>query len=227
MVLAKRSVLLQEVGQVAGDGMGAGAERDDFLEVLGLVLLIGNGSAVAVQLAGGRPPAGRVEAGDDAVNAVGGQEAVVDALSQAVGVDRGRRSSRRCPRCRRASEWRSCRTGGRGRSSRGSPANCFRRWRCRGGTHRRRSGRRSRAGILVQARPPFVARKGLVEGEVHVPALDHLAVFDFLAGVAEGGEGLVLGVIDQECCGRPGRGSWGGGIHPARFQRAFQSFQQI
>ena len=43
--------LLQEVGQVAGDGLGAGPQGDDPLEVLGLVLLVGDLAAVAVELA--------------------------------------------------------------------------------------------------------------------------------------------------------------------------------
>ena len=60
IVLAKRSVLLEEVGQVPGDGLGAGLQRDDPLEVGRLVLLVGNLPAVAVDVALAGPPAGRV-----------------------------------------------------------------------------------------------------------------------------------------------------------------------
>ena len=60
MVLAKRSVLLQELGQVAGDRLGAGPQRDDPLEVPGLVLLVRDLAAVAVELALARAPAGGV-----------------------------------------------------------------------------------------------------------------------------------------------------------------------
>ena len=52
--------LLQEVGEVRGDGLGAGPQRDDALEVLGLVLLVGDLAAVAVELALARAPAGGV-----------------------------------------------------------------------------------------------------------------------------------------------------------------------
>ena len=88
MVLAKRSVFLQEVGEVPGDRLGARAQRDDPLEVLRPILVVGNLAAVAVELALARPPAGGVPVGDDAMHAVGREEAVVDALPQAVGVDR-------------------------------------------------------------------------------------------------------------------------------------------
>ena len=80
--------LLEELGQVPGDGLGAGPQGDDALEVLGLVFLVGDVAAVAVQLVLARPPAGGVPLGDDPVHAVGGEEAVLDALAQAVLVDR-------------------------------------------------------------------------------------------------------------------------------------------
>ena len=78
---------LEEVGDAAGDGFGAGAEGDDPLEILGLVLLVGDLPPVAVQLAPARSPAERVVGRDDAVDAVGGEEAVLDALAQGIGVD--------------------------------------------------------------------------------------------------------------------------------------------
>ena len=80
--------LFQEIGEVAGDGFGAGSERDDALEVGRLIFVVGNLAAVAVEVAFARAPAGGIPFGDDAVNAIGGEEAVVDALAQAVGVDR-------------------------------------------------------------------------------------------------------------------------------------------
>ena len=73
---------------MAGDGLGAGAQGHDALEVLGLVFLVGDRAAVAVEVVRARPPAGGVPLGDDAVHAVGGEEAVLDALAQAVLVDR-------------------------------------------------------------------------------------------------------------------------------------------
>jgi hypothetical protein len=38
----------------------------------------------------------------------------------------------------------------------------------------------------------------LVDGEVHLPAFDGLAVLDLVPRVAEGGERLVLGIVDQD-----------------------------
>ena len=80
--------LLQKLGEMPGDRLGAGAQRNDPLEILGLVFVVGDLPAVAVEFVLARPPAGGVPVGDDAMHAVGRQEAVVDALPQAVGVNR-------------------------------------------------------------------------------------------------------------------------------------------
>src|SRR5262249_56986943 len=55
-------------------------------EVPGVVLIVGHLAAVAVPLAGRRPPAGCVEVGDDTMHAVGGEEAVLNALPKAVSI---------------------------------------------------------------------------------------------------------------------------------------------
>ena len=52
--------------------------------------------------------------------------------------------------------------------------------------------------LPVQPRPALVLGDGLVDGEVHLPALGRLAVLDLAAGVAERREDLVLGIIDQD-----------------------------
>ena len=62
-------------------------------------------------------------------------------------------------------------------------------------------------GVLpVEPGPALVLGEGLVDGEVHLAALDGFAL-DLVAGVPEGGEHLSLG-RPPGCCGRPGRGSW-------------------
>ncbi len=43
--------LLEEVGEVLGDGLGSGLQRDDPLEVLGVVIFVGDLPAVAVDVA--------------------------------------------------------------------------------------------------------------------------------------------------------------------------------
>ena len=52
------------------------------------VFVVGDRPAVAIKLVLARPPAGGVPFGDDAMHAIGREEAVVDALPQAVLVDR-------------------------------------------------------------------------------------------------------------------------------------------
>jgi hypothetical protein len=80
--------LPEEVGQVLSDRSRAGSQGDDAFEVLRLVLVVGNGPPVAVPVDHAGPPAGRIPFGDHTVDAVGSEEAVVDALPQAVLVDR-------------------------------------------------------------------------------------------------------------------------------------------
>ena len=55
------------------------------------------------------------------------------------------------------------------------------------------------AGVfLVEAGTVLVFGDGLIDREIHLAALDDLAVLDLVAGIAEGNEGLVLWVIDED-----------------------------
>src|SRR6185437_10522776 len=86
--LRKAIGLSEEVRQVSGDGFGAGAQRDDALEILGVILIIRNLTPEAVELALARPPAGGVIVGDHPVHAIGRKEAVRDPLRQRVSIER-------------------------------------------------------------------------------------------------------------------------------------------
>ena len=79
---------LQVARQVRRYCLGARAQRDHPLEILGLVLAVRNLPAMAVELPLRWPPACRVHVRDHPMHAVRGQKAVLDALLQAVGVDR-------------------------------------------------------------------------------------------------------------------------------------------
>ena len=88
MVLAKRSVFLRKFDQMPGDGFGSGQQRHDSLKVLCLILLVGNGAAVTVQVFLRRSPPGGIPFRDDPVDSVRRQKAVFDPLAEAVFVDR-------------------------------------------------------------------------------------------------------------------------------------------
>ena len=80
--------------------------------------------------------------------------------------------------------------------------------------------------LAVEARAALVLGDRLVDGEVHLAALDGLAACDLPAGVAERGEGLVLRVVDQDVAVgevEDARPAVLAGAVPARVQ----SFQQI
>ena len=67
-----------------GNGFGAGTQRDDLLEVLGVVVLVWDLAPEAVQLALARTPAGGVDARHHPMHPVRRQEPILDALLQAV-----------------------------------------------------------------------------------------------------------------------------------------------
>ena len=190
--------LVEEVGEVPGYGLGPSPERDDTLEVLGLVLVVGDRPAVAVQLILARSPAGGVPLGDHAVHAVGREEAVVDALPQAVLVNRvtevevgvavvvaqGR--------------------GGHAELKRGLEV-------FQNGAPRAVVTRAAAVALVHDHEIEEVGWKGpeqpgaslvlcerLVDREVHLAALDDFSGFDLAPGVAERCEDAVLGLVDED-----------------------------
>jgi hypothetical protein len=78
----------EEVGQMAGDRPGAARMGKIPLEIGRLVDPVGDLLATQVALARSRPIARGIDLGDHAMHTVRGQEAVIDALAQTVGVDR-------------------------------------------------------------------------------------------------------------------------------------------
>ena len=163
--------LAQELRQVLRDALGAGAEGDTFFEIVGVVLLIRDVAPVAVEFALARPPARRVPLGDDAVDAVGSEEAVVDSLPQAVGVDRIAeiavrvgvvlvlRSGRHSDLVRRLKIVQNL-----------APTAFVPRAAAVAFIHDDQVEEIRRV-LAVEAGPVFVLGDGLVDGEVHLPAL--------------------------------------------------------
>ena len=189
--------LLEERGQVLGDRLGAGLQRNDPLEVGRLVNLVGNLPAVAVDVALAGPPAGRVPLGDDPMHAVRGQEAVVDALPQAVGVDRVAEVAVGVDVVLPLRRGRHADLVGRLEVFQDFPPVAIVAGAAAVALIDHDQVEEVAGELLVEPRPPLVLGDGLVDGEVHLPAVAQLVFADLDAGVAEGGEGLVLGVIDQ------------------------------
>ena len=188
----------QVVGEVARHRLRAGAQRHHALEVGGRVLLVGDRVAVAVELALARAPAGGVPLGDNTVHTVRGEEAVVDALPQAVGVDRCAEVGVGIDvvlalRRRRHADL----VGGREVLEDLAPVALVL------GTaavtliddHEVEEVGRV---LAVEPGPSLVTGDRLVDGEVHLAALHHDATLDLVARVAERRELLILGVVDQD-----------------------------
>ncbi len=189
---------LEKIGQMAGDGLRAGAQGHAALEVGGGIDFVGDFAAVAVEVALAGAPTGGIPLGHDAMDAVGGEKAVVDALAEAVGIDGVAEI-----------EVGVAVVGAQGRGGHaelagggevfedfapvgfvlGGAAMAF--------VH---DDEIEEVGFefLVEAGAALVLGDGLVSGEVEFAAVDDPAAFDAVAGVAEGGEHLVLGIIDEE-----------------------------
>lgn len=132
------------------------------------------------------------------VDTVRGQEAVVDALPQAVGVERVAEVAVRVPVV--LAEWRGghAQLVGEMEVLQDFPPAAF-----VAGTAAMTLVDDDQVeeigGIFPeQAETSFIFGDGLVDRKVHLPARADLAVFDFPAGLAEGREGLVLGIVDQD-----------------------------
>src|SRR5688572_26461374 len=78
----------QEVDEMLGDCLGALLERHQALEIPRVILVVGNLTAMPIQSASIGPPAGGVEAGDNSMDSIRGQESVFNALAERVRVDR-------------------------------------------------------------------------------------------------------------------------------------------
>ena len=190
--------LLEEVRQVPRDGLGACAERYHPLEVPGAILRVGDLPSVPVDLPLGGPPSGRVVVGDDAVDSVGGEEAVRDALSEAVLVERIAEvpvgigvvhAARRRGHADLAGGLEPLQDLAPVAVSTGAAAMAL--------VHDHQIEEVPRI-FPVQAGAVLVACDGLIDGEVHVPALDRPAPGDLLARVAERAEILGHGVVHQD-----------------------------
>ena len=127
--------LAHEAGEVPGDGPGPRPDRDQTLEVRGVVLGVRDRSSVPVDLALARAPSGGIVVGDDTMHAEGGEKPVLDALGKAVFIDRI--AEIRVGIDVVLAARRSCRPGLRARTTPGSRASCHRRGRCPDGTRRR------------------------------------------------------------------------------------------
>jgi len=76
---------LQEVRQVFGDGFRPRAEGEAFLELRRVEFLVGDFAAELVDLAFRRTPAGGIGGGDDAMDAVGGEDFLLRGFWQGCG----------------------------------------------------------------------------------------------------------------------------------------------
>src|SRR5438477_13171565 len=72
---------------MTGDGVRAFAQCYFAFKLWRGVIFFGDGAPKAIKLYGSRSPARCVNVGHDAVNTIGSQEAIVDALTEAVGID--------------------------------------------------------------------------------------------------------------------------------------------
>ena len=144
------------------------------------------------------PPAQGIVGRDDPMDAVRGQEAVVNPLPQAVGVDRVaeigvgvgvRVAFRRCGQAKLIRGLEVFEDLPPTALVPGTTPMAF---------VNDNQVEEVRRVFAVKAGPVVILRNGLIDGEVDFPALADLPARDFPAGIAKGGEGLVLGIVNQD-----------------------------
>ena len=190
--------LLEELGEVPGDRLGTRAKRHEPLEVLGMVLVVGDGSAIAVQLVLARAPTGRVPLGDDAMHSVGGEEPVVDPLAQAVLVDRIPEVEVGVASLLAERRGGHAELHGRLEVLQDDPPGTL--VTCAAAMAFVHDDEVEEVGGERPEQPhaPLVLGERLVDPEVHLPALDHLARLDLAPRIAEFREDAVLGLVDED-----------------------------
>ena len=85
--LGKAVGLLEEVGEMSGDGLGAGSQGDDPLKVFGRDIPHRESPGHSGPVPRHRGASRRHPGGDNPMHPVGGQKAVLNALPQAVSID--------------------------------------------------------------------------------------------------------------------------------------------
>jgi len=78
--LGKAISLFEELSKVMRNRVRASAKCDDALEILSLVFVVRDRPTEAVNFVSARPPTRSVPLRDDAMDAVGRKESIVDAL---------------------------------------------------------------------------------------------------------------------------------------------------
>src|SRR3990172_9724880 len=195
--LGKAVSLLEVACQMPSNGLGAGFKSNDPLKLLGAVYSGGYPPPVRAQFALAGAPAGRVDRGDDSMDSIGSEKAVLDALAKAVGVERVTKVTVRVTII--FSERGSCHTNLADRVEiledlapvaliGSAPPMAL--------IHDDQVKEVWRI-IPVQTGATLVFSDGLVDSEVHLPSLHGIAL-DLPPSVPEGGEDLVLWVIDQD-----------------------------
>ena len=186
-----------ELRQMACDGLSTRPQSDDPLEILGLVLAVWNLVAEAILHALRRPPARSIHIRDNAMDPVRRQESVLNSLPQAVGVNRVAKIVIGIPVV-------VSQRGGR-HSQLVSGLEIFQNFApvalipgaAPVALVYYYQVEEIRLVLPEEARTPLILGQRLVDGKVHLPALDCLAVFDRPAGISKGRKGLVLGIIDE------------------------------
>src|SRR5271157_34800 len=195
--LAPAVRLVEKLGEIVGDGFGAPLERQAALKIAGPVFPVRDFAAITVKLALGGTPARRVHGGHDAVDAVRGKKAIVNALAQAVSVKRVAEilvsvavvfAERRGRHAELVGGLEVVQDLAPVAFIAGAAAVAF----VNDNQVKKVVGK-----VTEKSRCVFAAGDGLVSGKIHFPALDGLA-FDLPAGVPKGRENVVLRIVHQD-----------------------------
>jgi hypothetical protein len=188
----------EKISQMPGDGFGSLEQSDLSLKIRCAVKFVGDTATVAVNVFLARPPAGRVPLCDNAMHAIRCEEAVINALPQAVGVNGIAEIEVGVAvvfafRCGGHTEL----IGRFEVFENLTPIGIFLRAAAMALVHDDEV-EKVRRKLLVKPGTVFVLGDGLIGCEIHLTAEHGVAALNLVPGVAEGRESFVLGVVNKK-----------------------------
>src|SRR5665213_825005 len=194
----REAILLEhELGEVGGNRFGARPQRDHPLEVLRLVFVVGDRPAIAIEFVPAWPPPGGIPFRNDAMHAIGCQEAVVDALPQAVLIDRIAEIPIRVVRLGAKRRRGHAELRGRLEIFKDRPPRAFIARAAAVALIDNDEVEEIRWELFEQPNASLVLGERLVDREIHLAAFHDVAGFEFVSRITEHREDAVLRLVNE------------------------------
>ena len=182
--------------QMSRNGFSSFSKRYHAFKILGLVFVVGDFSAISIQVVLARSPSHSVPSGHDPVDSVGCKEPILDALSKTIGINR-------IPEIFVGvsivfAKWRRRHAELKGRVKILQYFTPITGVSCASPVALVHDDEVEKVPwvFLVETWPSFIFCNGLVNGKVHFATLIGFPIFNFPTGVPHGCEDFVFRIID-------------------------------